>query len=219
MKRVRPSGPIHGHYFEHALEANKVGRVLRVHREFGCYRRCGDQKVDCPTTSRSASSADDRGVDASIRACRRCVKRDRIERRLGSLKAVLAACARSAGSVVAWGPAASSASVIVETAISVGSAFAEICSISMTADVSIRPRGCRRSDTGGHVLIEHGIYIGSEPVEVNRGSARKHGERDVGGNELSGNDRRQLSDRHAVAGNQKGLAAIQAAHDVAAGVA
>ena len=72
----------------------------------------------------------------------------------------------------------------------------------------MRPRECRRSGTRRDVLVDHRIYVGPESVMVNRGSARERCERDVGGDELSGPDRRQLSHWHTVAGDQKRLAAI-----------
>ena len=49
--------------------------------------------------------------------------------------------ARSAGSAVACGPAASSAIVIADTATSKGRSPASICSRSMTTEVSMSPRG------------------------------------------------------------------------------
>jgi len=85
-------------------------------------------------------------------------------------------------------------------------------------DVSTRPRGCCRSGTRRDVLVDHRIYVGPESVRVNRGSARERCERDAGGDELSGPHWRQLSHRHAIAGDQKRLAPIQPAHDLATGV-
>lgn len=89
----------------------------------------------------------------------------------------------------------------------------------MTTEVSTRPRGCRRSGTRRDVLADHRIYVGPESVGGNRGSARERRERGAGGDELSRPDWCQLSHWHAVAGDQKRLAAIQAAHDLPTGVA
>ena len=79
--------------FEQGFKPGEVGWVPRIDGEFGGDCRGRNQEVDRSTTSRFASSADDRGVEKSVGTSYRCVKRDWLEGRLGSLKAILATCA------------------------------------------------------------------------------------------------------------------------------
>lgn len=81
---------VHAHDFEDALEADEVGRVSRVQGKLGGDRRRGDEDVECSAASCFAAGADESCVHASIGACGRCVKLDRVEGGLGSLKSVLA---------------------------------------------------------------------------------------------------------------------------------
>ena len=70
------------------------------------------------------------------------------------------------GSLVACGPAASSASVTAAIAFSSAKRSAERCSRSMTTDVSRRPRGCLGTRFG--VLVSDSIEVGAEAGGVDR---------------------------------------------------
>ncbi len=61
--------------------------------KLGCDCRRRDQQVDRSATSCLVACADDRGIDATVGARCRDIERDRLERCLGPLKAVLSACA------------------------------------------------------------------------------------------------------------------------------
>lgn len=74
------------------------------------------------------------------------------------------------------------------------------------------------SATWCDVLVQFRVYVGPKPIGVNGGGAAEYRERGAGGNELSGPRGCQLSNRHAIARDEKRLAAIKAAHDVAARV-
>jgi hypothetical protein len=87
------SGRTHCDDFEQGFKAGEVGWVPRIYGELGGHRRGRNQEVDRSTTSRFASSAGDRGVHKSVGTSCRYVKRNRLEGRLGSLKAILATCA------------------------------------------------------------------------------------------------------------------------------
>ena len=91
-------------------------------------------------------------------------------------------------------------------------------SISMMTEVSTRPRGYRRSATRGRVLVEDRVDLRTEPIRFNLRGAGERRERDTCADKLPGPDGCQLSNRHAIARDQKGLATIEAAHDLATGV-
>jgi len=146
-------------------------------------------------------------VDTSVRPCRSRVKRDRLERRRSSLKALLATCALSCvgDSVGAGGQLRECNRGHCDP----GGEGAFCDPLELDKDrVSMRPRGCRRSGTRCVVLVDRGVDIGAEPVRVNRGSASESRERDAAGDEPSESDWCQLSDRYAVTRDQKGLVAI-----------
>src|SRR5918997_5111944 len=127
--------------------------------------------------------------------------------------------ARSAGSSVACGPAASSASVTAEIASSSGSVSRSIRSRSMSTEVSIRPRGGCCSGTRTRVLVEHCVDVAAEPVVVDARSAAEGGGRRVPAHELLRPQRHELADGGAVASHDEGLTAVQRPHYLAAFVA
>jgi hypothetical protein len=69
------------------------------------------------------------------------------------------------------------------------------------------------------MLVEERIDVGSEPRTVEDWSAREELDGCLGAHEPTLSKRRQLADRNAVAGDDKRLAAIERAHDLAAFVA
>lgn len=106
------------------------GGAKRAHRHRLAACKPPAEEINRSPTSRFPSCAGDRVIDKAVCTSCRCVEGDRLERRLGSLKAILATCALDwVGGCM--GPAANSASVIAETAISAGSTSSGICSISI----------------------------------------------------------------------------------------
>ena len=87
-----------------------------------------------------ASGGGNRGVDPPVRAGDRGVDRQRLERRLDPLEPILPA-RTFGGSTVACGPAANSASVTAEIAISEGRSPGSTRPRSITTDVSTNPGG------------------------------------------------------------------------------
>ncbi len=79
------------------------------------------------------------------------------------------------GSEAACGPAASSAIVTAETAISAGSEAGPSRSSAITTDVSMRPRsgGGLSGTTRRRVLIYASVQVVAEPLRVDSWSARK----------------------------------------------
>lgn len=77
----------------------------------------------------------DRGENSAVCPCRIPVERERIKDGLGSLKAICRR-ARSSGSLVAWGPAASSAMVSALTETSMGSCVESSWSRSINHEAS-----------------------------------------------------------------------------------
>lgn len=127
--------------------------------------------------------------------------------------------ARSAPSVAAWGPAASSANVIDVTAISRGNAPGSMSSRSMTTDVSRIPRARRCSGTRFDARIGDRVEVDSESFGVDhRRTVEQVGNR-FGTDKALPAERAQLTDRLAGAGDDEGLASVEPAHDLAAGVA
>ena len=74
--------------------------------------------------------------------------------------------ARSAGSDVACGPAASSAIVIAVTATSNGSVNGSIFSRSITTEVSSTPFGRRCSDTRAETRVGDSVEVAPQAVAV-----------------------------------------------------
>src|SRR5712691_7622990 len=94
-----------------------------------------------------------------------------------------------------------------------------IRSRSITTDVSMIPRSCRCSATRSWVLVEQSVDVGPEAPELHPRCARKDGYTSVGRNELALPERRQLTNRHAVAGDDEGLSAVECPHDLSTLVA
>ena len=164
------SGRTNRDNLEQAVQAASLGGIPRVHGNLGGDRGRSDQEVDCPAAPGFASGADSCRVDQTVGTCCRFVEWDFI---FFFFCWISWRRARSAKSSVACGPAASSANVIADTATSVGSASAATRSISMTTDVSMRPRGYRFSGTRSRVLVDCSVEIGPEPVRVDGRSARE----------------------------------------------
>src|SRR5205814_675457 len=125
--------------------------------------------------------------------------------------------ARSSGSSVVCGPAASSAMVSAPTATSKGSCDASSASRSMITDVSATPRGGRgRSATRGGILISHGVEVGPAALIVDAWCGPEYGDRGLGGDEAMAPERGELADGNAIAGDDEGLPLVELAHDLSA---
>ena len=127
--------------------------------------------------------------------------------------------ARSSGSAVACGPAASSASVTAEIASSSGNSDGATRSMPITTEVSTRPRSRRASAKGCRILVEHAVHVLPEPGRLDRRRAREGRRRGLGRDEDALAERRQLADGHAVARDHERLTAVERSHDLAALVA
>jgi hypothetical protein len=108
---------------------------------------------------------------------------------------------RSVTSVVAWGPAASSASVTAAIADSSGSKFGSTTSWSTTTDVSRSPLVGSAMDG----LVHYGIQVGAKSSRVNPRCPQRCVRDHCPGYESSGRDRSKLSHGHAVSSNDKRL--------------
>ena len=127
--------------------------------------------------------------------------------------------ARSAGSTVACGPAASSAIVTAEMASSKGNCAGSTRSRSMSTDVSISPRGRRESATRSRILIDDRVEVLSEsPGRYSRRSAES-GQHGLSRDEHALSQRDQLTDGHAVARHDECFPFIQGTHDAPAVIA
>lgn len=89
----------------------------------------------------------------------------------------------------------------------------------MTIEVSITPRATGASATRCRVLIDEAVDVSAEPRGVDGRGVLEGGERNVGRDEATPVDRRELGDRDAVAGDQEALAFVEGAHDLAALIA
>src|SRR5579875_1872843 len=153
--------------------------------------------------ARAAPASNGSGSNVASVRCRRSCRR-----------------ARSEASSVAWGPAASSATVIVEIAISCGSAAGSSRSRSITTDVSSSPRVARSgSGTRCDALVERAIDVRTEALAVDRGRAGECLQDDGGGDEPPSAQRVELAYGHAVARDDERFAAVEPAHNLAAVVA
>ena len=68
-------------------------------------------------------------------------------------------------------------------------------------------------------MIDEGVDVGAEPVELHNRRAGEDRHGGVGRNELALPERCQLTDRHAVTRDDERLTAIERAHDFSARVA
>src|SRR5947199_2735172 len=127
--------------------------------------------------------------------------------------------ARSSGSGVACGPAASSAIVIALTATSTGSREGSMCSRSMTTEVSRSPRAGRLSGIGYDVLASPRIDVGTEAARVDGGRIPEDGNDGRRRHEPVAPQGSELAYRHSVASDDEGLPLVEPAHDLAAVVA
>jgi hypothetical protein len=80
------------------------------------------------------------------------------------------------------------------------------------------PRAGRGSDTRRRIVVDDRVDVRPEPVGCDGGRAGERGEGSLGGDEGAMAQRSELTDCHAVARHDKGLAAIERAHDVTAAV-
>ena len=78
------------------------------------------------------------------------------------------------------------------------------------------PRLWRGSATRSRLLVEKRIDVVAEPPSVDGGRAVENGDCGLRCHELALSQRRQLSDRHAVASYDERLPAVERAHDLAA---
>src|SRR3954451_4500977 len=127
--------------------------------------------------------------------------------------------ARSWVSVVACGPAASSANVTAEIANSAGSSLGATCSRPMTTEVSITPRRAVGSATRRRVVVEHSVDVGPETIRLNRRGAGEGRDGGVGSDELARPQRNQLANRHTVPGHHERFPAIECSHHIATAIA
>ena len=65
------------------------------------------------------------------------------------------------------------------------------------------------------MLVENRVDVGSESHTVEDRRAREEGDSCVGAHKATLPERRQLTDRDAVTGDDKRLAAVECAHDLA----
>lgn len=68
-------------------------------------------------------------------------------------------------------------------------------------------------------MVEHGVDVGSESLQLDRGCAGERGDGGTSGDELPLSEGYQFPDWHAVPRHDEGLATVQRAHDFAALVA
>ena len=124
--------------------------------------------------------------------------------------------ARSAGSDVAWGPAASSAKVRALTATSEGSRSRSMRSRSTTTEVSRSPRLNRAELVTSHVLRGDGVQITTKASQLHRRCATKDLGNRFGTRESVPPEGGELADRDAVSGHDVGVTAIEPPHDLPA---
>ncbi len=124
--------------------------------------------------------------------------------------------ARSAGSDVAWGPAASSAKVRALTATSEGSRSGSMRSRSTTTEVSRSPRLNRAELVTSHVLRGDGVQITTKASQLHRRCATKDLGNGFGARESVPPEGGELADRDAVSGHDVGVTAVEPPHDLPA---
>src|SRR5215218_6734174 len=148
--------------------------------------------------ARAASTSKGNGSNAASARCRRSCRR-----------------ARSATSLAAAGPAASSAIVTADTATCSGNTSAAILSRSMTTDVSSKPRG-PRSATWVDVLIDYLVQVPAHAFPVEAGRVAEHLDGGRCGHEAVATQRAQLSHRTSIAAHHEGPALIEGTHNATA---
>src|ERR1700674_2258464 len=87
---------------------------------------------------------------------------------------------------------------------------------SIKTDVSTIPRARRGSGTRSRILIDLFVYILSEPCRIDSWCAGKCGHQHPGRHCHAAADRHELPDRHTIARDDVGLAAVEPAHDFTA---
>src|SRR5919108_2595910 len=127
--------------------------------------------------------------------------------------------ARSSGSAVAYGPAASSAMVITLTAASTGSRAGSSVSRSMITEVSRMPRWGRSSATRRWVLVRTGVEVRAESLVVDARRGPEQGDGGLRGDEAMTSERAELAHGDAVARDDERLPCVESAHDLPAGIA
>lgn len=127
--------------------------------------------------------------------------------------------ARSAISLVACGPAANSASVTAEIAISIGSWLGSISGKSMSTEVSISPRGARSSAAGRDILVNHCVDIFAKAPRSNPRRSSERRQHGFGSHEGALPQRAQLSDRYTVACDDKRPSSVEVTHNAPALIA
>lgn len=171
------SGRSDGNDIDDFRQADEVCWIACIERQAFGHGCRSDKKIHRASSPRLAPSGRDGRIQASVRAGDVRVYRQRFEGGFGPLQPVLPAgtfCRIRCG-----GAAASSAKVTAEIAISCGSVAGSIRSRSITTEVSIRPRGGRRSATGRWILTDQTMDVPAEPRAGHTWGSGKDGGRRI----------------------------------------
>jgi hypothetical protein len=85
----------------------------------------------------------------------------------------------------------------------------------MRIEVSTMPRARRKSGPRPRILVDQRINVFSEPRTIDRRRPSQGGEESCRRNEHTASHRHELSYRYPIARDYVGLAAIEAAHNLA----